>query len=139
MPLCSKRRDRMPDKRPGAGFVCPQQHLPAALPIMIAQVGGAALGGIIGGLFGRLELNKVERRKISLYMVLAAILCTIDFYLPVSVVYALVFQPFWPRFVGGMVLSLVSLVANAIVFPLLFFATRRLYERERVQSWSSGY
>lgn len=111
---------------------------PAAWPIMMAQVGGAALGGVIGGLFGRLGFHQVERRRVTVYLVVAALLCTVAYYLPVSLVDALVFRPFWPRLIGGMVLSLVSLLANAVVFPLLFFATRRLYERERVQSWSHG-
>jgi hypothetical protein len=43
-----------------------------------------------------------------------------------------VIQPFWPRMWTGMAFSLISLVANFVIFPLLFGVTRRICEREGI-------
>jgi hypothetical protein len=56
--------------------------------------------------------------------------CTLLFYIPVNFVDAWVFQPFWPRFVAGMLWTVVSLGFNAVIFPLLFKVAVRLYVRE---------
>ncbi len=104
---------------------------PATFPVMVAQVTGTAFSGAIGAgyAFKRLHLIKGRSRMFSL--VLAATLCTLMFYLPVNFVDAWVFQPFWPRFIGGMLWALISLAANAVVFPVLFGPATILYNRER--------
>jgi hypothetical protein len=60
----------------------------------------------------------------------AALLCTVLYYLPVSLVDAWLFQPFWPRFYISLAWALPSLGANLVIFPLLFAYIHRLYERE---------
>ena len=54
------------------------------------------------------------------------------FYLPVNLVDAWIFRPFWPRFIGGMAWSLISLGSNAIIFPVLFRPVWYMYNRERL-------
>jgi hypothetical protein len=102
-----------------------------AMPIVaVAQVAGLGLCGLLGFLFRTLLSNvEVGRIRTSL-LLLAALLCTLVFYVPVSVAGAWVIQPFWPRLWGGLVFSLISLVANLLIFPLLFSVTRRISERE---------
>jgi hypothetical protein len=102
-----------------------------AMPIVaVAQVAGLGLCGLLGFLFRTLLSNvEVGRIRTSL-LLLAALLCTLVFYVPVSVADAWVIQPFWPRLWGGLVFSLISLVANLLIFPLLFSVTRRISERE---------
>ncbi len=51
---------------------------------------------------------------------------------PVNGVDAWLYQPFWPRFLGGLPWATISLVSNALIFPLLFGVVTRLYAREGV-------
>ncbi len=102
---------------------------PAALPVMIAQVIGAAGSGLVGGLFRRGNWHLKGPRARATALVLAATACTVVFYLPVNTVDAWVFGPFVARFIGGLIWALISLAANVAIFPLLFGATRYLYDR----------
>lgn len=104
---------------------------PAALPIAAAQVGGMAACGALGAAFHPLIGGLRDYSKITwIWLVAAGIACGLAFYLPVSIVDAWVFQPFWPRIIAGLAFTGVSLVVNAFVFPLLFGITRLLYARE---------
>ena len=103
---------------------------PAPLPIMLAQMGGAALGGVLGALTAL--SNWCRPAGTITYVKLAAlgVICSLIFFVPVSAVDAWLFQPFWPRFGVGLVWASWSVAANAIIFPLLFRVTRQLYARE---------
>ncbi|RKX26836.1 MAG: hypothetical protein DRP47_07580 [Candidatus Zixiibacteriota bacterium] len=57
-------------------------------------------------------------------------MCTLFFYLPVNIVDAWMFGPFYERFVGGILFFVISLGSNFIIFPLLFSVTRHLHARE---------
>ncbi len=103
---------------------------PAPLPIMLAQIIGSAACGPVGALFRRFNLFTRGKSTVALAMILAALLCSLCFYIPVNVVDAWLFQPFWPRFVAGSIWMLVSLAANMLIFPLLFPALRLLHARE---------
>lgn len=102
---------------------------PAAAPVMVAQIIGAVFSGIIGAAFRRIVSPHARPNRLVIGLVVSAALCTLLFYLPVNFVDALVFQPFWPRFIGGLIWAAISLGANSVIFPLLFPATRYLYDR----------
>lgn len=104
---------------------------PAAAPLLIAQMIGAGASGPIGAWF-RQRMGGAERPAKNFRLVEAAAYCTAAFYVPVNAVDAWLYQPFWPRFIGGLPWAAVSLVSNALIFPLLFPVVVRLYERERV-------
>ncbi len=103
---------------------------PAALPLALTQVAGAAASGIVGDVFRRANWRQWGRMTLTTWLIVAAVVCTVVFYLPVSAVDAWLFQPFWPRFVTSLLWSSVSLVSNVLIFPLLFGVIRYLYERE---------
>ncbi len=105
---------------------------PAYLQVMLAQVIGMALSGVTGAMFRAYNWHVLTGKTLTMYLVLAAIICTILFYLPVNIVDAWLYQPFWPRFVGGMLWGIISLAANVIIFPVLFGPVRLLYNRERL-------
>ena len=105
---------------------------PAMPPIMIAQVIGTAFSGAIGAVFSKKEWYKLSGRILMSTLVVLSVACTILFYLPVNLVDAWMFRPFWPRFIGGMVWSLISLCSNAIIFPVLFRPVWYMYNRERL-------
>ena len=108
---------------------------PATLPVTIAQVCGLALSGLSGAMFRHLGGTPVHAGRWLPLMALAAAVCTAAFYLPVAVVDAWVFQPFWPRFVTSLAWSLWALVSNLLIFILLFPLLRRIYEREQALLW----
>ncbi|MBN1212996.1 MAG: ECF transporter S component [candidate division Zixibacteria bacterium] len=108
---------------------------PAAFSIMLAQVGGITLSGLTGFFFRKSRWSERNKKTLITSLVLVAVVCTCLFYLPVNVIDAWIYQPFWPRFITGMLWSLVSVAANMIIFPLLFPVTRYLYDRERISSW----
>jgi len=91
--------------------------------------------GVVGSFFIRTGWAWQGRVRRSAGLVIAATVCTCVYYLPVSAVDAWLFQPFWPRFITGMMWSLISLVSNVVIFPLLFGVVRHLYEREGSLSW----
>jgi len=107
---------------------------PAALPIAVVQVIGLAACGLIGFLSRRLiDDSRIGRARWAL--LLAALLCTLAFYLPVSLVDAWLFQPFWPRLITGLSFMGISLVANLILFPLSLAVILRIRKRERLVRW----
>ena len=103
---------------------------PAPAPIMLAQVIGAAGSGLVGAVFRRSNWQRGQAPTLAGRLILSAFLCTVIFYLPVNMVDALLFQPFWPRFLGGALWAAISLGFNVLIFPVLFQATKRLYVRE---------
>ncbi len=106
---------------------------PALLPIMLVQMVGAGASGPIGALYHRIEPTLTNWWVRGLLLVVAALICTIAFQVPLSVVDAWMFQPFWERLVTGLAWGLPLLISNAIIFPLLFRVVRFLYERERAR------
>ena len=107
---------------------------PAALPIAAMQVLGLAACGLIGFLSRRL-IGDSRAGRARWALILAALLCTLAFYLPVSLVDAWLFQPFWPRFITGLSFMGISLIANVILFPLSLAVILQLRKRERLIQW----
>ena len=105
---------------------------PAALPIMLAQVLGAACSGPIGATMGRTGWQNAGKGSLAFRLWMGALLCTLAFYVPVNIVDAWLFQPFWPRFITSALWTLISLGSNLVIFPLLFPVTRLLYRREKM-------
>ena len=105
---------------------------PATLPVFLAQVFGMALSGLTGGVFAFKKWHLIAGKQLTAYLVLASIACTLLFYIPVNFIDAWLFQPFWPRFVGGMAWSGISLIANIIIFSILFRPVSLLYNKERL-------
>ncbi|MCD6249041.1 MAG: hypothetical protein J7J98_01755 [candidate division Zixibacteria bacterium] len=104
---------------------------PAPLPIAVVQVVGLATCGLIGFLSRHLiDDSRIGRSR--LVLLLAALLCTLAFYLPVSLVDAWLFQPFWPRLITGLSFMGISLISNMILFPLSLAVILRIRKRERL-------
>ena len=104
---------------------------PAPIPITLAQVLGGALCGMVGFAFrGLINLQKLNWQSYA-FLIAAAFICTVLFFVSVNLVDAWLFQPFRERFITGMIFSLGALVGNVIIFPLLFKLLRPFYVRER--------
>jgi len=100
-----------------------------------AQIGGLAFGGLLGAIFGKMQFHEGSAAGRTVRLVLAGLVCTAAFFVPVNVVDAWLYQPFWPRLITGFAWTTASFVANGVAFPLLFPATRYLYQKEHKLSW----
>lgn len=105
---------------------------PASPPVMLAQITGMAFSGAVGGMFKYKMWHLLRGKRLTAYLVAASVVCTMLFYLPVNFVDAWLFQPFWPRLIGSMAWSTISLAANIVIFPVLFRPVGLLYNRERL-------
>jgi uncharacterized membrane protein len=104
---------------------------PASLPVTISQVLGMLMCGAAGAAYAGLTKQRLEistRQRFTL--VAAGLTCTLIYYIPVSVVDAWVYQPFWPRLLTSVPFVGISAVSNMLIFPLLFGVTLRLYAKE---------
>ena len=108
---------------------------PATLPVSIAQVIGMTVCGLFGWLFRpaiRPMFTSESGVRMWLWLATAGAVCAIAYFLPVSLIDAWVYQPFWPRLIAGLPFVAIAFGVNALVFPLLFGVTRLLYVREYV-------
>lgn len=103
---------------------------PAHPYIMLAQISGAALSGLIGYLFHRAMSQDRQAELSRGTLMLAGGLCALLYFIPVIVVDAWLFQPFKVRLIAGLPWVALSIGANMIIFPMLFPVTRRLLIRE---------
>lgn len=106
---------------------------PAPIPVAMAQIIGASLCGAVGFSFRNLINPKSINWLNYVFLVSAGMLCTLIFFVPVSLVDAWLFQPFKERFFSGMIFSVGALISNMIIFPLLFRLLQPFYLRERNQ------
>lgn len=107
---------------------------PAPIPTTIAQIVAMAGVGLLGAAFGSFMNCPNTSWRDRLLFLLAGILSTIVYFLPINAVDAWLYQPFWPRFIAGLAWNVPSLVTNAIIFPLLLNVTRHLYLLEQRRS-----
>ncbi|MGH8015977.1 MAG: ECF transporter S component, partial [Candidatus Zixiibacteriota bacterium] len=103
---------------------------PAPLPIAAAQVLCAGLCGILGFNFRRLINPNSTNWQSYFFLIAAGVICTLVFFVPVSAVDAWLFQPFRERFIASMFFTIYPLVANILIFPLLFRLLRPFYVKE---------
>lgn len=103
---------------------------PAQISIMIAQIVGASLSGLVGYGFRLQNGIVLKRLNRALILILCAFLCTFLFFLPVNLIDAWLFQPFFERFIASSIWSIPSFISNMIIFPLLFVALEGFLKRE---------
>ena len=103
---------------------------PAHLYIMLAQVIGASFSGLIGSFFRSGNFDKPSGLWLQTKLALSGGLCALLYFLPVVIVDAWLFGPFWVRLIAGLPWVGFSIVANMIIYPALFGVTRRIMKRE---------
>ena len=104
---------------------------PPMYPILVAQIIGISFSGLIGSGARRLTKSPKFNTTVIVTLVVSGVLCGLCFQIFVSVVDAWFNQPFWPRLIGGLLFSLITIISNAIIFPLFYPVLSFLYERER--------
>jgi len=104
---------------------------PAPLPILISQLIGISFSAVVGALMSSwISIGRWSLRLIILLLI-SGFLCGFLFHLIVNIVDAYVFQPFWPRLIGSLLFSLITVISNCIIFPLLYPVLEYLYRKEK--------
>nr|MBN2277594.1 ECF transporter S component [candidate division Zixibacteria bacterium] len=106
---------------------------PAPFPLLLSQLLGISFSAIIGAFAARLPIT-FRRLNLNVIFILAlsGLLCGLIFHLIVDIVDAYLFQPFWPRLIGGLLFSLITIVSNAIIFPLLHPVLKLMIDRGKM-------
>ncbi|SYZ73112.1 membrane hypothetical protein [Candidatus Zixiibacteriota bacterium] len=104
---------------------------PVVFPLLISQLLGISFSAIIGAVVGKVITPDKFTAKISLWLITAGFLSGLFYHIFVDVVDAWMYQPFWPRLIGGAVFSLITIISNCIIFPLFYPALAYLYAREK--------
>lgn len=91
----------------------------APLPIVFSQVFGYVLIGATGAMSSRLGRENVTAATRTV-LALLAIITALEFQIPVSLVDAWLYQPFWERLALSVPFALVTIGANVLFFVILF-------------------
>jgi len=103
---------------------------PVALPLLLSQLVGIALSAAVGAMYSRFFPRLLNKSWQVIMLSLAGLICGLGYHLLVDVVDAWLYQPFWPRLISGAAFSLITIISNCIIFPLLYPALIFLSERE---------
>jgi len=104
---------------------------PAPVPLMLSQLLGISFSAFIGAGVSKLSFSKSVNIKMILILILSGFLSGLLYHIVVDVVDALLYQPFWPRLIGGTLFSLITIISNSILFPILCPVLIFLYEKEK--------
>ncbi|MFH2036070.1 MAG: hypothetical protein ABIJ45_06670 [Candidatus Zixiibacteriota bacterium] len=103
---------------------------PAPLPLLISQLIGISMTAVIGKVCSKIITLNNYNPKVIVVLSLAGLFSGLTYHLIVDIVDAWLYQPFIPRLMAGLFFSLITIVSNAIIFPLLYPALRFLGRNE---------
>jgi len=104
---------------------------PAPFPLLISQLIGISFSAPIGAVVGRIMIPKSISFKSVVILSISGLLTGLLYHVVVDTIDALLYQPFWPRLIGGMLFSLITIVSNSILFPILCPVLVFLYKKEK--------
>ncbi len=104
---------------------------PAPFPLLLSQLIGISFSAPIGAAVSKIRIPKGANFKMIFILALSGLLTGLFYHVIVDVVDALLYQPFWPRLIGGMLFSLITIISNCILFPILWPVLVFLYEKEK--------
>ncbi len=89
------------------------------LPILLTQVISYAVIGLVGGLVAPL-LDRDTNAVYFIWLGVLGVITAVIYQLPVSVVDAFVFGPFWARLAASAAFAVVTVLGNLLFFVILF-------------------
>jgi hypothetical protein len=104
---------------------------PVPFPLLISQLIGISFSSAIGAISSGFFRPTAVGIKSTIIMILAGLLSGLLYHVVVDVVDAWLYQPFWPRLIGGTVFSLITVISNCIIFPMFYPALVFLYHKEK--------
>ena len=104
---------------------------PAPFPLLLSQLVGISLSAPIGAAVSKIKIPKSANLKMVFILALSGFFAGLFYHVIVDVVDALLYQPFWPRLIGGILFSLITIISNCILFPILCPVLVFLYDKEK--------
>lgn len=104
---------------------------PVPFPLFLSQLAGVSMIAFIGVIVSRLFKPVIWNRKSMIILTASGFLSGLFYHIPVDIVDALLYQPFWPRLIGGAIFSLITIVSCSIIFPLFYPALALMYKKEK--------
>ena len=104
---------------------------PAPFPLLVSQIVGISLTALIGAGVKRWLTGESKTVQNIFIMAAAGLASGFAYHIIVDPIDALLFQPFWPRLIGGLLFSLITIISNCIIFPLFYPALAYLMKNER--------
>jgi len=99
----------------------------AALPpIMFAQMIGAGLSGVLGGITGGFVARHRGVFVPAVFMGFMGFVTALLYHIPVDITDAWLWGPFWPRLKLGLISSIVTIISNIAIFVILYPALKML-------------
>ncbi len=116
-------------------FLCSYFNpLGAALPpIMLAQMIGAGLSGLLGGWLSKMLTGRRAGVGIYILMGFLGLVTALFYHLLVDIVDAWLWGPFWARLQLGLISSLVTIISNIVIFVVLYPVLRALSGAVRIR------
>lgn len=99
------------------------------LAVGLVQMLGFILFGLCGGLVRPIILRKDNIRITILVMLISGAVLTIWYDLSTNLVFALLFGPFWPALIGGLLFSIVHTISNTVIFGLSGAVVQKIWKR----------
>ena len=104
---------------------------PASLPITIAQIAAMMLVGALGATLFRTQLILTLVPRGFLICGLLGLASGLTFQIILNLVSAWLYGPFWESLMAGLAFSLLTIVSNAVIFPVCYPILVKLSVRER--------
>lgn len=104
---------------------------PAPAPLLISQLIGISFSALIGRLASKIFTPNSYTFKSTIVMIMSGLLAGLLYHIIVDIVDAWLYQPFWPRLIGGIVFSLITIISNCIIFPMFYPALVFMYRKEK--------
>ncbi len=98
--------------------------------LLLSQLVGISFSGLIGAITAGVLRPCRWSFKTAIILAIAGFGSGLCYHLAVDSVDALIYQPFWPRLIGGLVFSLITVLSNTIMFPVLYPVLAFLAKRE---------
>ena len=111
---------------------------PVPIPLLLSQLAGVSLIAMIGVIASGMFKPDTWNRKGLIILIISGFLSGLFYHLPVDIVDALLYQPFWPRLIGGLIFSLITIVSCSIIFPLFYPALAFLYGKEKNSNYGKS-
>ena len=103
---------------------------PVPLPLLLSQLIGVSIIALIGTIVSKIFIPEKWNRKGLVILMISGFLSGLFYHIPVDIVDAFLYQPFWPRLIGGSIFSLITIVSCSIIFPLFYPALALMYKKE---------
>lgn len=99
------------------------------LAVGLVQMLGFVLFGLCGGLTRPVILRKDNIKITVLIMLICGAVLTFWYDLSTNMTFALLFGPFWPTLIGGLLFSIVHTVSNVVIFGMSGAIVQKIWKR----------